>query len=67
MLSDIIQSWIQSTKCYLEKTAFVSFKNLKCCIKPNNVDLFFTYSQDDQDYHPGRRKRGKDYKEGMVG
>lgn len=22
--------------------------------------------QDDQDYYPGRRKRGKDYKEGMV-
>lgn len=21
----------------------------------------------DQDYHPGRRKRGKDYKDGMVG
>jgi hypothetical protein len=23
--------------------------------------------QIDQDYYPGRRKRGKDYKEGMVG
>ena len=23
--------------------------------------------QVDQDYYPGRRKRGKDYKDGMVG
>lgn len=35
-----------------------------------NLDKILTSSlfliQHDQDYHPGRRKRGKDYKEGMV-
>lgn len=28
--------------------------------------MFLMPLQYDQDYHPGRRKRGKDYKEGMV-
>lgn len=29
--------------------------------------LVFCATQYDQDYHPGRRRRGKDYEEGMVG
>jgi hypothetical protein len=28
--------------------------------------VFIMPIQYDQDFHPGRRKRGKDYKEGMV-
>lgn len=34
-------------------------------IRDLSSSLFFLL-QYDQDYHPGRRKRGKDYKEGMV-
>lgn len=30
------------------------------------IQILMTCMQYDQDYYPGRRKRGKDYKEGMV-
>jgi len=30
------------------------------------ICVFLMPIQYDQDFHPGRRKRGKDYKEGMV-
>lgn len=30
------------------------------------IKIVFLYIQYDQDFYPGRRKRGKDYEDGMV-
>lgn len=52
---------------YFETTKF-STTLLTSLIAPFRrlICLFLLPIQYDQDYHPGRRKRGKDYKEGMV-
>lgn len=44
--------------CALEKKLLIPYKIVK-----KGCLLFL---QDDQDYYPGRRKRGKDYKKDMV-
>lgn len=49
-----------------------AFLSLPCCFLNywalvfQVICVFVNDMQYDQDYHPGRRKRGKDYKEGMV-
>lgn len=30
------------------------------------IKMMFLFIQNDQDFYPGRRKRGKDYEDGMV-
>lgn len=61
-----LKFWILLVRVIWKDCVWVELaRMMQLCVGFTQV-IFLISVQYDQDYYPGRRKRGKDYEEGMV-